>query len=222
MDSMKILSHRLPVKIGARVFKLETLTVETVLRILVRFQNRIDAWAEKPERTFLDLLSLPTSEAADLFALCLRPHDPDYIRRHLDEGSITMMVVLLRDTHDLARIWTSLSLPMPTGPEDPVVLDGTSIGKSGAPRPPRKSGVAVPGRSRIPSLLLIFDDIARRYSIDPHAVLSWPYESFLNFTDLRDQELRDIEVAASGLDPRLMDDSEIPIVSMDEFDKLVM
>ena len=199
MNAYDLVDVRVPIEIGLRRFEVRRLRLCDVLRILTRFDDHVREFvsAKQPDAAAL-LASLGPEDTADLFAFSLDPFDPFYVRKHLsvDMEKRVQVGVLIASVNDVRRVWDSLSFTRP----DPL--------------PRSKTVERIAPKSTVPPLLRVIDRIAHRYACDPHAVMLWSYEGFLSIVDVMDEEFesraREAQLVA-GLDPDLLDDSEIPV-----------
>jgi len=197
-----LLDIRLPVDVAGRRFFVRRIRLSDVLRILTRFDDEIRAFASKKERSALDLIgSLDKDDTADLFAFAMDPHDPLYLREHLDLQKRGEIAILIAAVNDLDRIWSSVRIGSPDPKAEPGGVEPIGV------------------TSRIPTVFRIVDLLACRYGIDPMKIPDWNYEAFLDFVEIVDEEKkaqRDAESAlgiplpdGSYLDLDLVDDSRI-------------
>jgi len=209
LDAYDLIDVRLPVEVGGRKFHAVRLRLRDVLRILVRFDEDLRRFVAADEPDALELFhSLDLEATADLFAFALDPYDPTFLREHLDLQKAGEVAILIGVVNDIDRIWSALKLGRPPGareeesPPEPVQA-----------RPPRAS-----------PLVRVIDRMAERYGMDPVKVLDWPFEAFLTLVDAADEDVDAVARAAmsnAGIDPDLLDDSNIKPGPMPDFNKLV-
>lgn len=214
MNVNDLLDVRLPVDVAGRRFFVRCLRLSDVLRILTRFDDQVREFASqsRPDAQTL-LAALDPDDTADLFSFSMEPHDPLYLREHLNFQKRAEIAVLIGTVNDLDRIWSSLRI--------------------GIPEEKKESSRAEPigADSRIPSLIRVVDLLACRYGIDPTTIPNWNYEAFLDLIEVVEEEkVAQREAAAAGgiqlpdgtsLDPDLFDDSRIVPGPIRDLNKLV-
>ncbi len=213
MNALHLIDFRLPVEFGGRKFSVGRIRLSTVLRVLVRFDERLREFVaqESPDGVAL-FNSLDREDTSALFAFLLDPYDPDFVREHLDLAATSQISVAFGYVNDLARIWGALKLSAPPPPSPPEPSPGGV--KPGPPLDP---------------LVVAIDRIAQRYGIDPTTIPSWHFEVFLDFSEVLDADKDALDEAirngiflrdGSHLDPDLLDDSAIVPGPIPDFNRV--
>lgn len=226
MHYSDFLKHSIPVRVGARDFKLDTPTVESCLRFIFANGSKINAWAKTRPRTYATLAeSFTPPELSVALSLFMRPYDPAYLVKHFDSNSLATVVGILRHTNDLARIWGFLDLPgEDERPQEPVEAAAAPVGTEASP--PAEAAPAAPGGPvvpQIPAMIALIDRVARRYSTSPMEVIGWPVEAFITVSNLMGIEVdlanAALAVVEAGVDPALFDDSKVEFQPREELEK---
>lgn len=226
MHYSDFLKHAIPVKVGARDFKVDTPTVESCLRFIFANGSKINAWARTRPRTYASLAeSFTPQELGVALSLFMRPYDPHYLVKHFDANSLATVVGIIRQTNDLARIWGFLDLPgeVPepqAPPEGAAAADGVEAAPAEDPAPAPAQEPVVP---QIPAMIALLDRVARRYNTSPMEVIGWPVEAFITVSNLMGIEVdladKALAVVEAGVDPALFDDSKIEFQPKEELEK---
>ena len=204
MNASNLIDFRLPIELGGRTFSVGRIRLSTVLRILVRFDEQLVEFVsqEKPDAIAL-FESLDRDDTADLLAFLMEPHDPAFVRAHLDLVATSQISVAFGHLNDVGRIWSALKLAPPASTDDRSEI---------APAPDVKPQVP------IDALVVAIDRLAQRYGIDPTTIPGWCFEAFLDFSEVCDADADALAEAlkhgivwkdGSGLDPDTLDDSRI-------------
>lgn len=224
MKAYDLLDVRLPVVIAGRGFEVRRIRLCDVLRILVRFEEHFVALttAEKPDPMAV-ISKLDVNDTADLFAFCLDPYDPSHLRAAFNpqpypgETDVDKLVArklaalkksaevmtMIAAVNDLPRIWASVAV-------------------HGKPAEPGRVEPVATSKSKVPPLLRVIRRLALDFHVEPQAVMLWSYEAFLTLADAADEEL---ELAipslleAQGIDPDILDDSDIPVAPIRDLNK---
>lgn len=226
MHYSDFLKHSIPVRVGARDFKVDTPTLETCLRVMFAHGSKITAWGKTSPRTFQGLMeSLSPGDLGYVVSIFMRPHDPAYLVKHFDQNSLASALQILRMTNDLPRIWYFLNLPGEEAAAQETAGEAAApVGpEASKPADPAPTAAQAPVVPQIPALIALIDRVARRYNVSPMEVIGWPVEAFITISNIMGIEVdlanNALAVAEAGIDPALFDDSKVEFQPKEELEK---